>query len=305
MVKRFLHYLSPALWGSTLAVYGSGKLWREVGHQATRSRWAEVTAAIAFLWLLGLLGLSFVLLHSEQNRLLPPGALALAHGLHATLGMAATPLTPAPGRWGLGLVGLGAWLCLVAGTQKLVQLVAGVAGSSPTSLGRWRDRLLPWGITLLGLGVAGLIFSLVGPATEAAAIAGRWSVFIRLGRWVLAIGLGAVGLALIYRLTPQRWLPGLGLGPGVRVVLVLGLGILGLRYWGVSWLTRQAIAYDLLLILGLNLVTLYGLILLVPVGAQINLSLLRHRGAVHRPWGRPVPSPPPPSFDSFKIKRRD
>ncbi|MBD2234343.1 hypothetical protein [Phormidium tenue] len=304
MGERFLYYLSPALWGSTLAVYGSGRLWREVGQQAARSRWAEVTAAIAFLWLLGLLGLSFVLLHGGQNALLPPGALALARGLQTMLGMANTPPTAAPGRWGLGLVGLGAWLCLVVGTQKLVELVAGVTGSRPTSLGRWRDRLLPWGITLLGLAVAGLVFSLVGGAPEAGAIASRWSFLIRLGRWVLAIGIGAVGLALVYRITPQRWLPGLGLWPGVRVVLVLGLGILALRHWGLSWLTRQAIAYDLLLALGLNLVTLYGLILLVPVGAQINLSLLRYRGSGHRSWVRPTPTPPP-SFDSFKIKRRD
>ncbi|MBD1917673.1 MULTISPECIES: hypothetical protein [Cyanophyceae] len=304
MVKRFLNYLSPALWSSTLSVYGSGKLWREVRQQAARSRWAEVTAAIAFLWLLGLLGLSFVLLHGERNALLPPGALALARGLQTMLRMAATPSTAAPGRWGLGLVGLGAWFCLVAGTRKLVQLITGVAGSNPTSLAIWRDRLLPWGITLLGLGVIGLVFSLVGSAPDAGAIASRWGVFIRLGRWVLAIGIGAAGLALVYRLTPQRWLPGLGLWPGVRVVLVLGLGILGLRHWGLSWLTRQAIAYDLLLALCLNLMTLYGLVLLVPVGAQINLSLLRYRGSVHRSWGRPIPTPPP-SFDSFKIKRRD
>ncbi|MBD1876368.1 hypothetical protein H6F75_23040 [Nodosilinea sp. FACHB-131] len=304
MVKRFLHYLSPALWSSTLSVYGSSKLWREVRQQAARSRWAEVSAAIAFLWLLGLLGLSFVMLHGEQSAMLPPGALALAHGLQTMLGMAATPPTTAPGLWGLSLVGLGAWLCLVAGTQKLVQLVAAVAGSSPTPPARWRDRLLPWGITLLGSGVAGLVFSLVGSATDAA-IASRWNTLICLGRWLLAIGIGAAGLALVYRLTPQRWLPGLGLWPGVRVVLVLGLGIVGLRHWGFSWLTRQGIAYDLLLSLGLNLGTLYGLILLVPVGAQINLSILRHREVVHRPWARPIPTSPPPSFDSFKIKRRN
>lgn len=304
-MKRFLHYLSPALWSSTLSVYGSGKLWREVGQQAARSRWAEVSAAIAFLWLLGLLGLSFVMLHGEQGAMLPPGALALAHGIQTMLGIVDTSPTTAPGLWELGLVGLGAWFCLVAGTQKLVQLVAAITGTSPTPLARWRDRLLPWGITLLGLGVAGLVFSLVGSTPDASASASRWNALIWLGRWLLAVAIGAAGLALVYRLTPQRWLPGLGLWPGVRVVLVLGLGILGLRHWGLSWLTRQEIAYDLLLVLGLNLGTLYGLILLVPVGAQINLSILRHRGAAHRPWSRPIPIRPPPSFDSFKIKRRD
>ncbi|MBD2114190.1 MULTISPECIES: hypothetical protein [Cyanophyceae] len=305
MVKRFLHYLSPALWIRTLSLYGSGELWREVGQQAARSRWAEVTAAIAFLWLLGLLGLSFVLLHSKQGAIIFPGALALGHGLQTMLGMAATPHTNAPRLWVLGLVGLGAWLCLVTGTQKLMRLVAVAAGSSPTPLACWRDRLLPWGITLLGLGVAGLVFSLVGSTTDAAAIAGRWNALVWLGRWLLAVGIGAAGLALVYRLVPQRRLPGLGLWPGVRVVLVLSLGILGLRHWGLSWLTQQAIAYDLLLVLGFNLGTLYGLILLVPVGAQVNLSVLRHRGFVHHPQKRPIPIPPPPSFDSFKIKRRN
>ncbi|MBD2108388.1 hypothetical protein [Nodosilinea sp. FACHB-13] len=303
MMKRFLHYLSPALWGRTLSLYGSGKLWREVRQQAARSRWAEVTAAIAFLWLLGLLGFSFVLLHSEQSLLLPLGA--LAHGLKTMLGMAATSPTPAPGLWGLGLVGLGAWLCLVAGTQKLMQLVAVAAGSSLTPLARWRDRLLPWGITLLGLGVAGLVFSLVGSTADAAAVASRWNALTWLGRWLLAVGVEVAGLALVYKLVPQRRLPGLGLWPGVKVVLVLGLGILGLRHWGLSWLNQQAIAYDLLLVLGLNLGTLYGLILLVPVGAQVNLSVLRHRGFVHRPRERSIPTPPLPSFDSFKIKRRN
>ncbi|MBW4485245.1 MAG: YihY/virulence factor BrkB family protein [Tildeniella torsiva UHER 1998/13D] len=306
MVKRFLSYLSPALWGSTLSVYGSGRLWREVGQQAARSRWAEVTAAIAFLWLLGLLGLSFVLLHLGQRGMLPLGALGVARGLQTILGIAtAAAPTASPGRWGLSLVGLGAWFCLVAGTDKLVRLVAAVFDPRPTLLASWRSRLLPWGITLLGLGVAGLTVSLTGNGLDAAAIAGRWGVFIRLGRWALAIGIGAAGLGLTYRLAPQRWLPGSALWPGVKVALALGLGILGLRHWGLGWLVRQGIAYDRLLILGLNLAALYGLILLVPVGAQINLTILRHRGAIHRPWGRPIPTPPPPSFDSFKIKRRD
>lgn len=306
MVKRLLYYLSPALWGSMLSVYGSGRLWREVGQQAARSRWAEVTAAIAFLWLLGLLGLSFVLLHLGQRAVLPPGVLGLARGLQTILGMAtAAAPTAAPGRWGLSLVGLGAWFCLVAGTDKLVRLVAAIFDPRPTILTPWRSRLLPWGITVLGLGAAGLIVSVASSGLDSAAIAWRWAVFIRLGRWALAIGIGAAGLALVYRLTPPRWLPGLALWPGVRVALALGLGILGLRHGGLGWLISQGIAYDRLLILGLNLAALYGLILLVPVGAQINLSILRHRGAVHRPWGRPTPTPPPPSFDSFKIKRRD
>lgn len=82
-MKRLLHYVSPAVWASMLATYGNSRLWREVWLQAARSRWAEVTAAIAFLWLLGIVGLSFVMLHLEQNQALPlptlPLALSLIH----------------------------------------------------------------------------------------------------------------------------------------------------------------------------------------------------------------------------------
>ncbi|PSR15916.1 hypothetical protein C8255_20615, partial [filamentous cyanobacterium CCP3] len=105
-----------------------------------------------------------------------------------------------------------------------------------------------------------------------------------------------------YRLAPRRWAAGLPLWPGVRLVLLLGIVGLGLRSWGLAWLAGQELAYGLLLTLGLNLGSLYGLILLVPVGAQVNLSALRHRGTVSRPWGMPPPTPP--SFESFKINRR-
>ncbi|MFQ4135715.1 hypothetical protein PGN35_005290 [Nodosilinea sp. PGN35] len=309
MAKRLLHYLSPSRWGQSLAFYGSGRLWRDVASQAVRSRWAEVTAAIAFLWLLGLLGASFVLLQGAQTAIIPPSALALAQGFPALLGVVdPTPQAGTLGRWGAGFLGLGAWFCLVAGSRQLHQLLAATFGQGAVggpAADTWRCRLIPWGMTLLGLGLAGLVFSLLGSGTEGAIAPGRWSTVLRLGRWALAIGVVAVGLALVYRLVPPRWSPSLALWPGVRVAVALGLLILGLRHWGLSWLARQGIAYDLLLVLGINLVTLYGLILLVPVGAQVNLSTRRHRSTVQHPWGRPVPTPPPPSFDSFKIKRRE
>ena len=305
MIKRFLHYLSPAVWASTLAVYGSGRLWREVWLQAARSRWAEVAAAIAFLWLLGLLGLSFVLLQVQQQQILPlpAGAGQLARGVQISLAIAPVETNAnLLGRWGLGLLGLGAWLCLVAGSQKLMQLVAAAYGAGHTQPGNWRTRLLPWGVTLLGLVLAGLVLSLTGAATGPQP--GPMTPLWRLGRWAIALASVALGLAAVYRLAPRRWVPGLPLWPGVRLGLLLGIVGLGLRYWGLTWLASQALAYGLLLSLGLNLGALYGLILLVPVGAQVNLSTLRHRGAVSRPWGMPSP-PAPPSFESFKINRRN
>ncbi|MBE9108783.1 hypothetical protein IQ273_05050 [Nodosilinea sp. LEGE 07298] len=305
MIKRFLHYLSPTVWAGSLTIYGNGRLWREVWLQAARSRWAEVAAAIAFLWLLGLLGLSFVLLHLEHYQALPlpSGVWQLAHGLSTSLAIA--PVDASAnflGRWELGILGLGAWLCLVAGSQKLVQLVAAVYGSGSIRPVNWRTRILPWGITLLGLGLAGLVLSLIGGATVSQP--GLAAQIWRLGRWAIALASIALGLGVVYRLVPRRWAPGLPLWPGVRLVLLLGLVGLGLRYWGLTWLAGQNIAYGLLLTLGLNLGALYGLILLVPVGAQVNLSALRHRGPVSRPWGMPPPPTTPPSFESFKINRR-
>lgn len=304
MVKRFLHYFSPALWASALAIYGDSRLWREIWLQAVRSRWAEVTAAIAFLWLLGLLGLSFVLLHLEQNQALPWPALPLAHGLQSSLGIAGVDASAnSLGRWGLGLVGLGTWICLVAGSKKLIQLVAGAYGSGSARSISWRTRILPWGVALLGLLLTGLVLSLVeepGGSSQSGLAQGFW----RLGRWAIALASSGLGLGLLYRLCPRRWFPGLPLWPGVRMALVLGLVGIGIRHWGISWLTRQDIAYGFLLAFGLNLGALYGLILLVPVGAQINVSTLRHHDPA-RPWGMPPTVTAPPSFDSFKIKRRD
>ncbi|MEO1069226.1 MAG: hypothetical protein AAFW95_08905 [Cyanobacteria bacterium J06638_6] len=309
MVKRSWYRLSPTPWLRSLAVYGDGRLWREVWTQATRSRWSEVGAAIAFFWLLGLLGLSFVLLQWHQRNTLPPAILSLAYNIQTTLALAVSaPLPDAAkasfGVWQLGLLGLAAWVCLVSGTQKLIQLVAMTYGSGSARPHPWRTRLLPWAITLMGLAIGVLIFALVGRHGEHVAQPGFTQWVWRFSRWALALGSVALGLGLSYRLAAQRWTPGLRLWAGVRLVVTLGLGLLGLQHWVLSWLAQQKIAYDLLLTLGINLGVLYGCILLVPLGAQVNVSLLRHRAGSSRPWTM-APVPPPPSFDSFKIKRRD
>ncbi|WOD39108.1 hypothetical protein [Nodosilinea sp. E11] len=303
MAKRFLYYLSPRVWVNSLAVYSNGRLWQDVKRQAVRSRWAEVAAAIAFLWLLGLLGLSVVLLDLNQRQPLPLGVLAPARSLQTALAIVeADSTSPSLNLWGLGIISLGTWFCLVIGTQKLVQLVVTVYSSEPRRDSSWRAALLPWAITLLGLAITGSVVALVDrPWLGSQAGLAQWLGL--LGRWALALGNVALGLGLVYRLTPRRWVPGLPLIPGVRVTLGLGLGLLGLRWVIIHWLRGQALAYGLLLTLGLNLVVLYGLILLVPIGAQANLSSLRHRSP-SRPWVTPAVAPPPPSFDSFKINRR-
>ncbi|MBE9139987.1 YihY/virulence factor BrkB family protein [Nodosilinea sp. LEGE 07088] len=309
MAKRFWHHLSPTLWVSSLAVYGNGRLWREVWTQAARSRWSEVGAAVAFFWLLGLLGLSFGLLQWHQTHALPPAVLGLAHSVQTTLALAVSEPNPPASRssvgvWQLGLLSLVAWVCLVSGTQKLIRLITLVYSNGSTQPHRWRTRLLPWGITLMGLGIGVIIFALVDRNGEHVAQPGFTQWVWRLSRWALALGSVALGLGLGYRLVAQRWTPGLPLWAGVRLVLALGLGLLGLRSWALSWLAQQNIAYGLLLTLGINLGVLYGCIWLVPLGAQVNLSLIRHRAGASRPWSMSS-VPPPPSFDSFKIKRRD
>ncbi len=304
MVKRFLYRFSPQAWGPALAVYVKGRLWQEVWHQARRSRWAEGAAAVAFLWLLGLLLGSFVVLHLGQGVWLPPGWLEVARSIQSGVAIPSTEAGAGPiSRWGLGLVGLGAGVSWVAGTQKLLRWVGEVYGDRTDRA--WRSRLLPWGVSLLGLGLAGAIVSLVGPASAlTGAGLARWSE--HLARWGVALGTLALGLALVYRFTPRRWRAGLPLWPGVRLAIVLGLGIFAVRGWCVGWLTGQAMAYLPLLTLALNLLTLYGLIVLVPLGAQVNLSALHYRGlSPQRTWGSPTSMAPPPSFDSFKIKRRD
>jgi uncharacterized BrkB/YihY/UPF0761 family membrane protein len=305
MAKRFLHHLSAALWVRSLAVYGNGRLWQEVRYQAGRSRWAEVAAAVAFLWLLGLLGLGFVLLHLNQIYRLPLAILGPARELQVALAIAdPTANALPPGLGMLGIIGLGGWLCLGIGTQKLAQLVAAVYSGDASSVTDWRIRLLPWGLTVLGLGVTGLVFVLIGRGAGVAQ-PGFVQWLERLGRLGLALGVVALALALAYRLIPRRRVRGQPLWPGVRMALALGLGLMGLRHWGLSLATRPNLAFAMLLVLGVNLLTLYLLILLVPIGAQINLSTQRHRRLPSRPWGATAAAPPPPSFDSFKIKRRD
>lgn len=305
MAKRFSNHLSPARWAKGLAIYGSVRLWQEVSDQAGRSRWAEVGAAVAFLWLLGLLGLSFVLLHLNQSQPLPLAILLPARKLQTILAIGEpTGSTSSLSWWGLAIAGLGAWLCLVAGTQKLVLLVAAIYGSNIAQVSDWRTRLLPWGMTILGLSLTSLVFIVLGQnsGTTGPALA-QW--LGRLGRLALALSVVGLGLGLAYRLIPRRWAPGQPLWPGARLAVALGLGGLGLRQWGLSIVISPDLSYALLLVWGVNLLTLYGLILLVPMGAQINLSTLRHRGLPSRSWGATAAVPPPPSFDSFKIKRRD
>jgi hypothetical protein len=140
-------------------------------------------------------------------------------------------------------------------------------------------------------------------------VAGSQGLAAELGRWLVALASAGLGLGLSYRLVVYRWPQGLPLWPGVNLAVGLGLGLLGLRSWSLGWLDRAAIAQGELLALGLQLGVVYLLVLLVPLGAQVNLGLLRHRGATmagpgRTPWGLRSTAPPPPSFDSFKINRR-
>ncbi len=68
-------------------------------------------------------------------------------------------------------------------------------------------------------------------------------------------------------------------------------------------ITAQALAYGSLLQLALVLVTMLGLALLIPLGAQFNVSLVNLNQVSMPLVQSPRLSAPPPSFESFKINR--
>ncbi|NJL48416.1 MAG: hypothetical protein HC929_14225 [Leptolyngbyaceae cyanobacterium SM2_5_2] len=83
MVKRQHLKTGISMALSPLAIYWNLAIWRAIWHQSQRYRWRSITAEVAFLWLLGMLGASFALLQLSQqsNLTVPSSALKLATGL--------------------------------------------------------------------------------------------------------------------------------------------------------------------------------------------------------------------------------
>lgn len=311
MVKHLRLNFSPQAWVRPLSLYWNRRIWGDVWRQSRRFRWPSGAMEVAFLWLLGLLGGSFVLLQASHYQYfwVPPGALWGGKGLAALLTIA----PPDVGQPGLGrgivlALGLATWLCLVAGTEKLRLMVALAYQGAPSRRSTWAKRLRPWVMAIVLVITASLVVQLMAVSGQAEGVAQTnfpgGNALMPLGRWLVAVTLTTLGLALINWLSPVPWLRGSPLWPGVWLTLGLGMAAIGLGQWGLGWLQTSAIAYALFLDLGLRLALLYWLILLVPLGAQFNISCMAHRGGSGGSLRGSRLTPPPPSFDSFKIKRR-
>ncbi|MGF1567428.1 MAG: hypothetical protein ACFCVD_05065 [Nodosilinea sp.] len=313
MVQRRRLKLNPGAWLKGIPPYGNLALWQDIWHQGQRFHWSTTATEVSFLWLLGLLGSSFGLLQvSRQNVFwVPQGVLRLAHGLRDTLAI------PVPVEAGSGLgqlallaIAIGTGLCLVTGTERLAQVVATAYQGAPSRRRGWAGRLWPWLMAVILLVMVALVAELVGRPLALDTAEGSapsplvsWAKLTQGLRWLGAAGVMTLGLGLFNRLSPRPWQPGSPLWPGVGLTLGLGLGLWGLGQWGIERLQSAELAYSLLLELGLSLLLLFCLIVLVPVGAQFNASMGQHGGGPGRFFGDPRITPPPPSFESFKIRR--
>ncbi len=312
MVKR--QYLNSAFGVvlSHLAIYWNLALWRAIWHQSQRYRWRSITAEVAFLWLIGMLGASFALLQfSQQSSVtVPPSVLQLATGVGHILAVSTPPgptqSLPLPWLWAITFA---AWLCFVAGTERLTYVLALLYQGAPSRRPGWVGKLWPWLLTSIILITVGLVSSLVGSAVTASpdnsgAVGWlSWPGLFRLLRGLVSVGLTGLGVALVHRLSPRQWPSGCPLWPGVGLTVGLGLGVLALGRWGVGWIQAQTLAYGLFLTLSLTLMALFVWLWLILAGAQFNVSAMSYRGGPGQPaWGTRT-MPPPPSFESFKINR--
>ncbi|NJL49836.1 MAG: YihY/virulence factor BrkB family protein, partial [Leptolyngbyaceae cyanobacterium SM2_5_2] len=180
---------------------------------------------------------------------------------------------------------------------------------APSRRPGWVGKLWPWlltGIVLLTIGLVGSLIGQAVPSTPGSSGAVgwlRWPGLVGLLRFLVSVGLTGLGVALVHRLSPRQWPSGCPLWPGVGLTVSLGLGVLALCRWGIGWVQSQTLAYGLFLTLGLTLMGLFAWLWLILAGAQFNIGAMSYRGGPGQPvWGTRT-TPPPPSFESFKINR--
>jgi uncharacterized BrkB/YihY/UPF0761 family membrane protein len=273
-----------------------------------------------FLWSLGLMAGSFALLQGNQPWMtLPPVTLTLSFGIAELLGLEVEDLGPGLSPiWG-GLILVVAWLCLVGAVSRLSKLTAQIYRSSLIKRPGWMTVIYHWFLTILVLTVASLALHWLGPdhvtpapavdlrlyTAEGSRVTPQWQATLwNTLRWPSTLVVAGVGLGLFYRLSPQRWQRGAPIWPGVGLGLGLAAIGLGLSRWGIHQITAQAYAYGLLLLLTVVLVTVLGLALLIPLGAQFNVSLVNlHQVSMPAVSSQPLAAAPPPSFEAFKINR--
>ncbi len=287
------------------ALYGNLGLWRQVWRQSRRQGGGMAAAAIALLWLVSLLIISFLMLQLPNSALarLPAAIPNLARYLATSLGVPqpGSPVVAIPWPWRVLLI-WGAGLWGVAGTAQLTQALAGIYQGRGQSRRTWLTQLWPWAVTALLLLQAPLLASwLRAPGTSQLSL---WAQAMGLLRWLAATGLITLTLGVINRFSAKPWIRGCPLWPGVGLTLGLGLVVWNLGDWLLTWIWGHDLAYGLLLVLGLVMIRLVLLLWLVLWGAQFNVGLLLYTTRVRGQAGPPhLRQPPPPSFDSFKINR--
>ena len=299
-------------------MYWQKAIWQDVLQHGGSLNMPAIAMEATFLVSLGLLFGSYALLQG-QNRYfeLPSSFLSLSRWLTAMLAPGSPP-PPAAGRLWIGsILGL-AWLCLAAAGSRLARLVARVYRSSLPKRPRWLTLIYHWFLTATLLAAASLALHWVGPdfgplalgvdlrlkAAEGSVVTPTWRTSLwHIARWPVTLAMVGSAFGLFYRLSPQRWQRGAPLWPGVLLSLAVGGAGMGL-FWGLNaQITPSTTAYGLLLQLAMALTALFGLALVVPLGAQFNVSLV-NQNHVAMPFTEGFrTAATPPSFDSFKINR--
>lgn len=322
MMKRRRFSFSPRLPRlglRGLSFYGHWGVWQDALTHAGILKFGNLAREVAFLWLLGTLAGSFALLQwQQQYGNLPPVSLSLGQLVQAILIPAQSGQSAAIGRFWIGAMALLAWFCLVAGTSRLARLVSQIYHSSLTRRPRWLTVLGHWLLTAMALAMVNLVLHWVGPAllsgaaaeelklaaAEGSIVAPTWqSNLWHLVRWPLSLGLVVAGLTVFYRLSPQRWSRGAPLWAGAGLAVAIGFAGIGVGFWAMLQLLRQAPAYGSLFSATIALMQLLGLAWLILFGAQFNVSLVNQGTVSVATVHSPPMVAPPPSFEAFKINR--
>jgi uncharacterized BrkB/YihY/UPF0761 family membrane protein len=310
----------PRIQVRRLCCYWHGGIWKDIWQHVGKLNMSATAMEATFLLSLGLTAGSFALLQSNlQGMTLPAATFTLSFSVAEVLGLRAENVEADVNRLWVGLILGIAWLCLVGGVSRLSTLTAQVYRSSLPKRRWWMMVLYHWFLTAWVLAIASLALYWVGPdylipqaavdlrlqTAEGSQVPAQWQATVwNLLRWPLTLTMVGLGLGLFYRLSPQRWQRGAPIWPGVGLGLALGGMGLGLGGWGIHQITAQALAFGLLLVVAIAMVTLLWLALSIALGAQFNVSLVNlHQVSMPAVLNRSLTTAPPPSFDSFKINR--
>ncbi|MBD2259629.1 YihY/virulence factor BrkB family protein [Pseudanabaena sp. FACHB-2040] len=291
---------------------------RDVVRHTWKYRLPNLTTGIAYLTLLALLlgGLALLL---ATGLIQPSWRSGLSSLLSQVLPVApltnqeAWPdsLSTGQQQW-LILTGLLAWWAgtgALQGLLKTLDLIHQIPINQRRS--RWRGRMIAIALAL-GLGLtAGFTLHLayagsgsIHLAAQSGASLSLWAaIFRRLLYWLLAWGVLTATFTGLYYLGPSRWLPGTPLLPGALVAASFWIGALAIWQRSSEPLQTYEATFGTLGLLILLMAWVYGGLLAVLVGGQVNISVGRQRALQAPPQMQRTVIPP--SFESFTIRRRD